>query len=112
MTTTLESMKELRGFFFEILNSLKAGTVEPRLGRLVVKDRQELETPNFFSIASRGSVPHLTPDVVSAYSQIGGVHMALEDCKFEITTLTCLPSCCYCTDNLQLLKELRLTLHQ
>jgi queuine tRNA-ribosyltransferase accessory subunit len=81
MATTLESFKEHKGFFFEILSFLDAGAAGPRLGRLVIKGRQDLETPNFFAVSSRGVVPHLTPDVISVHTSIGGVHMALEDCK-------------------------------
>ncbi|TVY43225.1 Queuine tRNA-ribosyltransferase accessory subunit [Lachnellula subtilissima] len=79
MATAVESLEEPRGLFFDIFGSFDASAVTPRLGRLRVKGRQELETPNFFAITSRGVVPHLTPDVISASTTIGGVHMALED---------------------------------
>ncbi|TVY15766.1 Queuine tRNA-ribosyltransferase accessory subunit 2 [Lachnellula arida] len=79
MATALENLEEPRGLFFDIFGSFDPSSVTPRLGRLRVKGRQELETPNFFAISSRGVVPHLTPDVISASTTIGGVHMALED---------------------------------
>ncbi|TVY84056.1 Queuine tRNA-ribosyltransferase accessory subunit [Lachnellula suecica] len=79
MAAPLESLKELKGLFFEILSAFDVGAVGPRLGRLGVKGRRDLETPSFLAISSRGAVSHLSPDVVSAHSQIGGVHMALED---------------------------------
>jgi queuine tRNA-ribosyltransferase subunit QTRTD1 len=66
---------------FEILSRVDPNVVGLRLGRLVMKDRQDLMTPNFFAVSSRGVVPHITPDVISADTQIGGVHMALEDCE-------------------------------
>ncbi len=52
-----------------------------RLGRLAVAGRKVVETPGFLAITSRGVIPHLTPDVVSEHTQVGGVHLALEDCK-------------------------------
>jgi queuine tRNA-ribosyltransferase subunit QTRTD1 len=66
---------------FEILSHVDPNVVGPRLGRLAMKGRQDLMTPNFFAVSSRGVVPHITPDVISADTQIGGVHMALEDCE-------------------------------
>lgn len=66
--------------FFEILSHIDSNVVGPRLGRLRVQGRREIETPDFMAVSSRGVVPHVTPDVI-ANTQIGGVHMALEDCK-------------------------------
>ena len=54
-----------------------------RLGDFAVEGRNIIQTPNFFAITSRGVVPHITPDVLSQHTGIGGVHIALEDCKFE-----------------------------
>ena len=70
-------------FLFDILSDVDPDVVGPRLGRLSVKGRDHLETPNFVAVSSRGVVPHITPDVISASSQIGGVHMALEDCEYN-----------------------------
>jgi queuine tRNA-ribosyltransferase subunit QTRTD1 len=69
---------------FEILSHVDPNVVGPRLGRLTMKGRQDLMTPSFFAISSRGVVPHITPDVISADTQIGGVHIALEDCESSI----------------------------
>jgi queuine tRNA-ribosyltransferase len=66
---------------FEIIRPEDPSVLGPRLGQLTVQGRSKLETPNFLAISSRGVVPHMTPDVIAASSQIGGVHMALEDCK-------------------------------
>lgn len=52
-----------------------------RLGRLCVEGRKAVETPNFLAITSRGSVPHITPDVLSEHTSIEGVYLALEDCR-------------------------------
>ena len=70
-----------RKILFEVLSGPDANVAGPRLGRLSVQNRREIETPNFFAVTSRGVIPHLTPDVISSHTQIGGVHMALEDCK-------------------------------
>jgi queuine tRNA-ribosyltransferase subunit QTRTD1 len=67
--------------FFEIIRPEDPSVVGPRLGQLTVQGRSKLETPNFLAVSSRGVVPHMTPDVIAANSLIGGVHMALEDCK-------------------------------
>jgi hypothetical protein len=47
------------------------------------KRNQVIETPNFIAITSRGVVPHMTPDVLTQHTQFQGVHMAIEDCRFE-----------------------------
>ena len=67
--------------FFEVLSHVDPNVLSPRLGRLCVQGRKDLETPNFMAVTSRGVVPHITPDILSANTQVGGVHMALEDCK-------------------------------
>jgi queuine tRNA-ribosyltransferase subunit QTRTD1 len=70
---------------FQLLSHADPNVSGPRLGRLSLSHRRDLETPNFFAVTSRGVVPHLTPDVISAHTQIGGVHMALEDCEYRRT---------------------------
>lgn len=78
-----ESSSRASSFRFEILGALDSSTPDARLGRLSIAGRNEFETPNFFSISSRGVVPHLTPDVIGEHTQAGGVHIALEDCKLR-----------------------------
>jgi Queuine tRNA-ribosyltransferase len=56
-----------------------------RTGTLALRRRRVVETPNFLAITSRGSVPHITPDVLLEHTGIGGVHMALEDCEFDVS---------------------------
>ena len=68
---------------FQILSCADPSVVSPRLGLLAVQGRKQLETPNFMAITSRGTVPHITPDLISSQTQIGGVHTALEDCELE-----------------------------
>ncbi len=55
-----------------------------RTGKLTLKGRNVIETPNFLAITSRGAVPHITPDVMLEHTGIRGVHISLEDCKFEV----------------------------
>lgn len=66
---------------FEVLSKADVDESRPRLGRLSVKGRQDLETPGFLAVSSRGVIPHISPDVISSQTQIGGVHLALEDCE-------------------------------
>lgn len=66
---------------FEVLSHVDPNVVGPRLGRLTIQGRKDLETPNFMAISSRGGIPHITPDLIASSTQIGGVHLALEDCK-------------------------------
>lgn len=65
--------------FFQVMSHVDLNISTPRLGRLVVEGRKDLQTPNFIAVSSRGVVPHMTPDVIAASSQIRGIHMALED---------------------------------
>lgn len=69
------------GMRFEILRSAVGGGAATRLGRLAFPQRPSIETPNFFAVTSRGTVPHITPDNVAKYGQYGGAYMAFEDCK-------------------------------
>jgi queuine tRNA-ribosyltransferase subunit QTRTD1 len=71
---------------FEILSNSDP-TSGARLGRLAVEGRKALETPGFIAVTSRGVVPHMTPDVIAAHAQFGGVHMALEDCRSHVILL-------------------------
>lgn len=57
------------------------GTVA-RLGRLALPGRAAIDTPNYTSVASRGAVPHVTPDNMTKYVSPGPVYLALEDCKW------------------------------
>ena len=66
---------------FETLSSADPNVIGPRLGRLRFEGRDELDTPNFLALTSRGAVPHMTPDVISSNTDIRGIHMALEDCE-------------------------------
>lgn len=54
-----------------------------RLGRISVKGRKTLETPNFLALTSRGVVPHISPDIVGEQTEFSGVYVAIEDCKLS-----------------------------
>ncbi|KXJ93451.1 tRNA-guanine(15) transglycosylase-like protein [Microdochium bolleyi] len=70
---------------FDVLKTVAVhhcGGTGARLGRLAFprqRQRLPIDTPNFIAITSRGSVPHMTPDVVTRHTQLGGAYMALED---------------------------------
>lgn len=65
----------------ETLSSHDPNVIGPRLGRLRVEGKNELDTPNFLTLTSRGTIPHMTPDVVAGSTNIRAVHMAIEDCR-------------------------------
>lgn len=69
---------------FDLLKTIANDGVNARLGRLALPRRHAVDTPNFFAIASRGVVPHLTPDNVARYGDLPGVYMAMEDCECSV----------------------------
>jgi queuine tRNA-ribosyltransferase accessory subunit len=69
------------GMIFRLLKGTSADGAAARLGRLALPQRRPVETPNFLDITSRGSIPHLTPDVVGKHVRSHGAYYALEDCK-------------------------------
>ncbi|KAI1341030.1 tRNA-guanine transglycosylase family protein [Xylariaceae sp. FL0016] len=71
---------ELHGpAIFKILQDATNDGFAARLGRLSIHQRKSLDTPDFFPLTSRGAIPHMTPDNVTARTNLGGVYMALED---------------------------------
>ncbi|KAI3396391.1 hypothetical protein diail_12199 [Diaporthe ilicicola] len=67
------------GMRFETLKVVGGDGLAARLGRLVLPQRQAMDTPNYFAVASRGVVPHLTPDTIARHGRLSGAYMALED---------------------------------
>ena len=65
---------------FSIIKTTSNG-LGPRLGRLSLPGRTAMATPHYIGVTSRGVVPHLSPDNFAGMTSIGGVFMALEDCK-------------------------------
>ncbi len=66
---------------FNVVKNVVEGAA--RAGRLTFPKCQTVDTPNFFALASRGAVPHITPDNLARYTQLTGLYMALEDCKLS-----------------------------
>ena len=51
-----------------------------RLGQLLQYGRLPIDTPHYFAISSRGTVPHMTPDMMRDETSIRGMYAGLEDC--------------------------------
>lgn len=60
-----------------------------RLGELALPGRKSTQTPTFTAVASRGVIPHLTPDTLSKCTSISSAYMALEDCMFGCEKQSC-----------------------
>ncbi|TDZ19419.1 Queuine tRNA-ribosyltransferase accessory subunit 2 [Colletotrichum orbiculare MAFF 240422] len=76
-TTNGESTQD--GMRFEILKKAADGAASARVGRLTLSRRKPIETPNFIATASRGVIPHITPDNLAKHARFGAAYMALED---------------------------------
>lgn len=77
---TTETVKPM--FQFRVLERAAASTtLGPRLGHLSRKGRNDILTPNYLAITSRGVVPHLSQDTLRSRTDVKGVYVALEDCK-------------------------------
>lgn len=63
-----------------------------RSGFLTVPRRPfgRIETPNFLAITSRGTLNHVTPDILQEHLELSGIHLALEDCESLFSPWTCL----------------------
>ncbi|KAI1799501.1 tRNA-guanine transglycosylase [Daldinia bambusicola] len=64
---------------FNILKTIAVEGGVPRAGRLALPKRNPIDTPNYIGLSSRGSIPHMTPDVISKHVELNGSYMALED---------------------------------
>ncbi|KAI1103289.1 tRNA-guanine transglycosylase [Jackrogersella minutella] len=64
---------------FDVLRTIAVDGGGPRVGRLAIPKRKQLDTPNYFGITSRGAIPHMTPDVIAKHTDFNGSYMALED---------------------------------
>ena len=57
-------------------------TIErPRLGHLKLGGRIDIETPHYIAPTSRGTIPHVTQDLVRDSTAIKAEYVAVEDCK-------------------------------
>lgn len=75
--------KESTLTMFELLKPSAAATEAgvARLGRLAfASNRRIMQTPNYIAVASRGVVPHLTPDNVAKHTTFDAAYLAIEDC--------------------------------
>lgn len=53
----------------------------PRLGQLSFQRRRAMDTPHYLALSSRGTVPHVSQDMMRDHSGIRGLYVALEDCE-------------------------------
>ncbi|KAK6211618.1 tRNA-guanine transglycosylase family protein [Colletotrichum tabaci] len=104
---TVNGRRKPEDMIFEVLKKAVDGsTSAARLGRLSLSKRNPIETPNYIAVASRGVVPHVTPDNLKKHVSVGAAYMALEDFiekknpsalsipspdKKPLHTFTCLP---------------------
>jgi queuine tRNA-ribosyltransferase len=73
--------KESTLTMFELLKPAAAEAGVARLGRLAFAgNRRIMQTPNYIAVASRGVVPHLTPDNVTKHTTFDAAYLAIEDC--------------------------------
>lgn len=75
-----------------IFSSSATSGCAARLGRLALPGRKAFDTPNYTSMASRGLLPHVTPDNMSKYTSMVPIYMALEDCELKTLPQTEPPS--------------------
>lgn len=80
----MESLRisELPDEMFTIIKTATNG-LGPRLGQLHLAGKKTMETPHYLGITSRGVVPHITQDTFVRDTNISGVYVPLEDCKFS-----------------------------
>jgi queuine tRNA-ribosyltransferase subunit QTRTD1 len=65
------------------LKQAVSNTVGPRVGELLRKGRAAINTPHYIATASRGVVPHVSPDVLAKSTAVSAVYMPLEDCEYS-----------------------------
>ncbi|OLN84873.1 Queuine tRNA-ribosyltransferase-like protein [Colletotrichum chlorophyti] len=78
-TVMADQERNTGGMIFEIFKTAAAGSSVARLGRLSLSKRKPMETPNYIAVASRGVLPHVTPDNLAKHANFGAAYMALED---------------------------------
>lgn len=69
-----------RGIFSVHVNPIEIHGDQHRLGELALPGRQKVQTPNYFPLTSRGSLPHLSQDMMRDHAPVAGIYTALEDC--------------------------------
>ena len=53
----------------------------PRLGNLSTQTHNEIKTPHYIALSSRGAIPHISQDMLHDNTAVRGVFVALEDCE-------------------------------
>lgn len=77
---TNHSLGQLPEEMFTLIKT-SSQSLGPRLGRLSLAGRKQIETPHYLANTSRGVVPHITQDTFRRDTHISGAYYALEDCK-------------------------------
>ena|ERR1700753_3393061 len=85
---TTEKLSQLPDEMLRFTIQKAAETLSPRLGTLSLPGRKAIETPNFLGNTSRGVVPHLSQDNLKKHLSLGGVYVAIEDCRCRIEAVT------------------------
>lgn len=75
-----------RGIFSVHVNPIEIQGDQYRLGELALAGRQKVQTPNYFPLTSRGSIPHLSQDMMRDHAPVAGIYTALEDCEFPLNS--------------------------
>lgn len=75
-----------RGIFSVHDNPIEIQEDQYRLGELALPGRQKVQTPNYFPLTSRGSIPHLSQDMMRDHATVAGIYTALEDCEFPFNS--------------------------
>ncbi|KAI9891252.1 MAG: hypothetical protein M1814_002942 [Vezdaea aestivalis] len=65
---------------FRLRPAFSAHAFRPRRGTFHIPHRTPLETPTFIPLTSRGTIPHLSPDMVQEHTRSYSAQIALEDC--------------------------------
>ncbi|KAH8664394.1 tRNA-guanine(15) transglycosylase-like protein [Xylariales sp. PMI_506] len=79
VVSTMNDQEANGEMVFKLLSVSSAQAAAPRLGKLAIRGRKTMETPNYVGITSRGAIPHITPDVLMRHTEIPGAYFGLED---------------------------------
>ena len=82
MAAITQERKMEKSFSFEP-RALRSSDPKPRLGTLSCQGRAAINTPHYVALTSRGTVPHLTQDMMRDNTAIKGIYTALEDCEYR-----------------------------
>lgn len=85
MTAPAGSMPS-KGIFSVQIKATEIPGAQHRLGELTLAGRQKVQTPNYFPLTSRGSLPHISQDMMRDHAPGAGIYTALEDCESPLTT--------------------------